>query len=106
MGKIRFLYVLFGISPRIWNELRTYTEVPPHMLHEFRMLLFIGLYSVNVFLALSNTSDTPDVFLKHVTGKVFKLIKHPTIQYYLGLSRSIGDDIKTPHSPFMTRSVA
>jgi hypothetical protein len=28
MGKIRLVYVLFGISPRIWNELRTYTEVP------------------------------------------------------------------------------
>jgi hypothetical protein len=28
MGKIRLGYVLFGISPRIWNGLRTYTEVP------------------------------------------------------------------------------
>jgi hypothetical protein len=28
MGKIRLVYVLFGISPRIWNGLRTYTEVP------------------------------------------------------------------------------
>jgi hypothetical protein len=32
MGKIRLVYVLFGISPRIWNELRTYTEVPLYML--------------------------------------------------------------------------
>jgi hypothetical protein len=28
MGKICSVYVLFGISPRIWNGLRTYTEVP------------------------------------------------------------------------------
>jgi hypothetical protein len=28
MEKIRLVYVLFGISPRIWNGLRTYTEVP------------------------------------------------------------------------------
>jgi hypothetical protein len=28
MGKIRLVYFLFGISPRIWNGLRTYTEVP------------------------------------------------------------------------------
>jgi hypothetical protein len=28
MGKIRLVSVLFGISPRIWNGLRTYTEVP------------------------------------------------------------------------------
>jgi hypothetical protein len=28
MRKIRSVYVLFGISPRIWNGLRTYTEVP------------------------------------------------------------------------------
>jgi hypothetical protein len=28
MGKIRLVYVLFGISPWIWNGLRTYTEVP------------------------------------------------------------------------------
>jgi hypothetical protein len=28
MGKIHLVYVLFGISPRIWNGLRTYTEVP------------------------------------------------------------------------------
>jgi hypothetical protein len=28
MEKIRLIYVLFGISPGIWNGLRTYTEVP------------------------------------------------------------------------------
>jgi hypothetical protein len=28
MGKICLVYVLFGVSPRIWNGLRTYTEVP------------------------------------------------------------------------------
>jgi hypothetical protein len=28
MEKIRSVYVLFGISPRIWKELRTYTDVP------------------------------------------------------------------------------
>jgi hypothetical protein len=28
MGKIYLVYVLFCISPRIWNGLRTYTEVP------------------------------------------------------------------------------
>jgi hypothetical protein len=28
MGKICLVYVLFGISPRIWNGIRTYTEVP------------------------------------------------------------------------------
>jgi hypothetical protein len=27
IGKIRLVYVLFGISPRIWNGLRTHTEV-------------------------------------------------------------------------------
>jgi hypothetical protein len=32
MGKIRLVYVLFGISPRIWNGLRTYTEVPLYFL--------------------------------------------------------------------------
>jgi hypothetical protein len=29
---LRFVYVLFGISPRIWNGLRTYTEVPLYIL--------------------------------------------------------------------------
>jgi lysylphosphatidylglycerol synthetase-like protein (DUF2156 family) len=33
MGKIRFVYVLFGISPRIWIGLRTYTEVPLYNNH-------------------------------------------------------------------------
>jgi hypothetical protein len=28
MGTIRLVYVLFSISPTIWNGLRTYTEVP------------------------------------------------------------------------------
>jgi hypothetical protein len=32
MGKIRLVYVLVGISPRIWNGLRTYTEVPLYVL--------------------------------------------------------------------------
>jgi hypothetical protein len=31
MGKIRLVYVLFGISPRIWNGLRTHTEVPLYL---------------------------------------------------------------------------
>jgi hypothetical protein len=32
MGEICLVYVLFGISPRIWNGLRTYTEVPLYIL--------------------------------------------------------------------------
>jgi chromosome condensin MukBEF ATPase and DNA-binding subunit MukB len=34
MGKISLVYVLFGISPRFWNGLRTYTEVPLHGIPE------------------------------------------------------------------------
>ena len=28
MGKIHLVYILFGMSPGIWNRLRTYTEIP------------------------------------------------------------------------------
>jgi hypothetical protein len=31
VGNTRLVYVLFGISPRIWNGLRTYTEVPLYL---------------------------------------------------------------------------
>jgi hypothetical protein len=43
MGKIRLVYVLFGISPRIWNGLRTYTEVPLYI------VMFNTRLSVSVF---------------------------------------------------------
>jgi hypothetical protein len=34
MGKFCFVYVLFGISPRIWNGLGTYTEVPLYVMRQ------------------------------------------------------------------------
>jgi hypothetical protein len=45
MGKIRSVYVLFGISPRIWNGLRTYTEVPLYLMRftykQLQIFLFL-----------------------------------------------------------------
>ena len=41
MGKIRLVYVLFGISLMIWNGLRTYTEVPLYIDH-FAMSNFVS----------------------------------------------------------------
>jgi hypothetical protein len=46
MGKIRLVYVLFGISPRIWNGLRTYTEVPLYLIKS-KYNMFCR-YSVNL----------------------------------------------------------
>jgi hypothetical protein len=44
MGKIRSVYVLFGISPRIWDGLRTYTKVP----------LYLYIVTTSNYSAISN----------------------------------------------------
>jgi hypothetical protein len=61
MGDIRLVYVLFGISPMIWNGLRTYTEVP---LYLFRIPpdIYTELLRHRV---LRLSSDT-DMFLRNL----------------------------------------
>jgi hypothetical protein len=46
MGKIRSVYVLFGINPRIWNGLRTYTEVP--LYYELIYVSVLAVFSFSV----------------------------------------------------------
>jgi hypothetical protein len=73
MGKIRSAYFLFGISPRIWNGLRTYTEVPLYIIFQ------------------CNKNQSPKDGLEPTTGKlcvhnIFQTLDMSNILLSLGLN--------------------
>jgi hypothetical protein len=93
IGKIRLVYVLFGISPRIWNGLRTYTEVPLYTIeyiHIYIGYIYMCVYT-HTYMYICIHIYSYITYIIPTTHKIHTLLYIVIIQYAPPV---------LPHSPF------